>query len=140
MNMKPWKFKLVALLSLILFLFATSEVAYHVFVGNLEKELYPADADSISIPLITGEIVCFFVFVFATVGVLLPNTKVFGLLAMAFIGLGFLLTLSSAAEWMIPHHFELSIAYLVDSCLLLGLIALCWIRRQSTMSEKLVKQ
>jgi hypothetical protein len=138
--MKNWKLKSAALLTLLFLLFGTSEVAYQVLIGNQERGLYPADADSISIPLMAGEIVCFLVFVFATVGVLLPNTKVFGLLGLVFIGFGCLLTLSSAAEWMIPHHFELSIAYLVDSCMLLGLIVWSWRRRKSTMSSQQEKQ
>lgn len=116
MIMKYWKLKLALLVVLLVLLFATSEVAYQVLLGNQEQGLYPADGDSISIPLMTGEIVAFFVFVFASVGLLLPNTKVFGFVGMAFLGLASLLTLSSAAEWAFPNHYLLSLAYLADTC------------------------
>ena len=135
--MKAWKLKLAALLSVFLLLFATSEVTYHVFTGNQEQGLYPADADSISIPFITGEIVAFFVFVFTFIGVLLPNSKVFGLIGIAFLGLASLLTLSSAAEWMIPNHYWISVAYLIEFVsLLLLLIASFHLRRNLLRSLK----
>lgn len=125
--------KFTALLTLLALLFATSEVAYHVFTRNQELGFYPADADSISIPLITGEIVAFFVFVFAFIGVLLPSSKVFGLIGIAFLSLASLLTLSSAAEWTSPNHYLLFLAYLVDTCLLLALIAWSWKQRRSAI-------
>lgn len=133
--MKNLKFKLATLFSLLILLYGTSHVAYYVFTANQELGLYPADADSISIPLITGEIVTFFVFVFAFIGVLLPSSKVFGLIGTAFLGLAILLTLSSAAEWAFPNHYLLSLAYLVDTCLLLALIAWSWKKRRSAVLE-----
>ena len=127
--------KSTALLTLLVLLFVTSEIAYQVLVENQEQGLYPADGDSIAIPLMTGEIVAFFVFVFASIGVLLPNTKVFGFVGMAFLGLASLLTLSSAAEWAFPNHYVLSFAYFADTCLLIALIAWSWKKRRSAVSE-----
>lgn len=135
MIMKYWKLKLALLMVLLVLLFGTSEGAYQVLIGNQEQGLYPADGDSISIPLMTGEIVAFFVLVFASIGLLLPNTKVFGLIGIAFLGLASLLTLSSAAEWAFPNHYLLSLAYLVDTCLLLALIAWSWKKRRSAVLE-----
>lgn len=135
MIMKYWKLKLASLVVLLVLLFGTSEVAYQVLLGNQEKGLYPADGDSIAIPLMTGEIVAFFVLVFASIGLLLPNTKVFGLIGIAFLGLASLLTLSSAAEWTYPNHYLLSLAYLADTCLLLALIAWSWTKMRSAVLE-----
>lgn len=125
--------KFTALLTLLVLLFGTSEVAYQVLIGNQEQGLYPADGDSISIPLMTGEIVAFFVLVFASIGLFLPNTKVFGFIGIAFLGLASLLALSSAAEWAFPNHYLLSLAYLADTCLLLVLIAWSWTKRRSAV-------
>lgn len=140
MIMKYWKLKLASLMVLLFLLFGTSEVAYQVLIGNQEQGLYPADGDSISIPLMTGEIVTFFVLVFASIGLLMPNTKVFGFVGMAFLSLASLLTLSSAAEWTLPNHYLLSLAYFVDTGLLLALIIWSWKKRRSSVLENQTKQ
>jgi hypothetical protein len=103
-------------------LFAASIVVlvalYFVLTRNQAAGLYPADADSISIPLFEGFLTIGLVFVASCVGLLVPSRGALRVFRVLLFAIAALLLADSAWFWSIPNHYELAAAYF-------GLLILC---------------
>jgi len=122
--MKGWKRTLTLLFALVL----VNTVTYVVVVENLHSGLYPVDADSIGIPIMST---------LALSALVLPVLVLIGLLPGAQfmvrlcarglwwrIGVGFFLlvlyvvvalfALDGAGYWAIPNHYPVAASYLVS--------------------------
>ena len=105
------------LLCLMLSSFVSQEVLSHVLWKNLANEVYPPEADSISIPLYMGLIQSVLVFVVCFISALIPKTKYLRWGAICFAVMALLWTASSVMYWLTPNHYAIAVSYVPTLCL-----------------------
>lgn len=105
------------LLCLMLSSFVSQEVLSHVLWKNLANEVYPPEADSISIPLYMGLIQSVLVFFVCCISALIPKTKYLRWVAICFAGMALLWTAGSVMYWLSPNHYAIAVSYVPTLCL-----------------------
>ena len=105
------------LLFLLVSSFVSQEVLSHVLWKNLANEVYPPEADSISIPLYMGLIQSVLVFVVCFISALIPKTKYLRWGAICFAGMASLWTAGSVMYWLNPNHYAIAFSYVPTLCL-----------------------
>ena len=105
------------LLCLMLSSFVSQEVLSHVLWKNLANEVYPPEADSISIPLYMGLIQSVLVFFVCCISALIPKTKYLRWIAICFAGMALLWTAGSVMYWLSPNHYAIAASYVPTLCL-----------------------
>jgi hypothetical protein len=105
------------LLCLILSSFVSQEVLSHVLWENLANEVYPPEADSISIPLYMGLIQSILVLVVCFISALFPKTRYLRWGAICFAGMALLWTAGSVMYWLSPNHYAIAVSYVPTLCL-----------------------
>ena len=105
------------LLCLMLSIFISQEVLSHVLWKNLANEVYPPEADSISIPLYMGLIQSILVLVVCFISALIPKTRYLRWGAICFAGMASLWTISSVMYWLSPNHYAIAVSYVPTLCL-----------------------
>ena len=92
-------------------------ICYNILVevlnANMENDLYPSEADSLSIPIFTNLFLGIFIFLICSIGVVLPKTKIVGILSILSFALASLLTLSGIPEWLNSNHYLIAIAHVI---------------------------
>ena len=134
-NFKPIKHRYQLLLLVVAWLIC-NEVLSRVLFDNLEKEIYPMESDSIGIPMMENLFLGVVVGFLCAVGLLIPKTKYFGFVSIAFIGLGALMTLQGVAYWMFPNHYIASIGHLVPFIACTYMLVSAWAKRKQAMSSQ----
>jgi hypothetical protein len=128
-NFKPIKQRYQLLLFVVAWLIC-NEVLSRVLFDNLKNEVYKSDSDSIGIPMMSNLFIGINVGVFCLIGLLLPKTKFWGLLSVASLGIGFLLTLGGALFWMHPNHYIASLGHLVPLTVCSYMLWSAWTKRR----------
>lgn len=105
--------------------FVALGVAEAILARNQSNEVYPADGDSIGIPLMGMMLYSIFALVFLLIGMLLVRRGVVarwsGYLLMVLVALGYLAQL---ADWADPLHYEIGLAQASLGVLVLGYLSL----------------
>ena len=105
--------------------FVALEVAEAILARNQSNEVYPADGDSIGIPLMGMMLSSIVALVFLLIGMLLVRRGVVarwsGYLLMVLVALGYLAQL---ADWADPLHYEIGLAQASLGVLVLGYLCL----------------
>jgi hypothetical protein len=111
-----------------------NEVLSRVLFYNLENDIYPMESDSIGIPMMENLFLGFIVGFFCVLRVVIPKTKIWGFVSIAFIGLGTLMSLQGVAYWMIPNHYIASIGHLVPFTVCSYMLVSAWAKRKQALS------
>ena len=105
--------------------FVALEVAEAILARNQSNEVYPADGDSIGIPLMGMMLYSIVALVFLLIGMLLGRRGVVarwsGYLLMVLVALGYLAQLT---DWADPLHYEIGLAQASLGVLVLGYLSL----------------
>lgn len=113
-----------------------NEILSRVLWNNLKNEAYMSDSDSIGIPMMSNLFIGIIVGVFCLIGLLLPKTKFWGLLSVASLGIGFLLTLGGALFWMHPNHYIASFGHLVPLAVCSCMIWSAWVELERWVEDE----
>jgi hypothetical protein len=132
-NFKPIKQRYQLLLFVVAWLFC-NEVLSRVLFDNLEHDIYPMESDSIGIPMMENLFLGFIVGFLCVLGVVIPKTKIWGVVSIASIGLGTLMTLQGVAYWMIPNQYIASIGHLVPFIVCMYMLVSAWATRKQALS------
>jgi hypothetical protein len=134
-NFKPIKQRYQLLLFVVAWLIC-NEVLSRVLFYNLENDIYPMESDSIGIPMMENLLLGFIVGFFCVLGIVIPKTKIWGFVSIAFIGLGTLMTLQGVAYWMIPNHYIASIGHGVPFIVCTYMLISAWAKRKQRIKTQ----
>lgn len=110
---KPIK-QLYQLLILVAILIISHYILYEILFLNVTNGVYPSESDTIFIAIFGNFISAFFIFILSLIAILIPKTKLIGIISIIALGLASLLTFLSAYEWLTPHHYPIGIAFIVQ--------------------------
>lgn len=110
---KPIK-QLYQLLILVAILIISHYILYEILFLNVANGVYPSESDTVFIAIFGNFISALFIFILSLIAVLIPKTKLIGIISVIALGLACLLTLLSAYEWLTPHHYPIGIAFIVQ--------------------------
>ncbi len=112
-NFKPIKQGyqlLILVVTLIISHYALEQILYI----NATTSVYRPESDTIIIPILGNIFSAFLIFVLSLIAVLIPKTKLIGIISIVAMCLASLLTFLSAYEWFFPHHYPIGIAFIVQ--------------------------
>jgi hypothetical protein len=85
---------------------------FHVLDSNLKTGVYPAEGDSISIPLMEALSASVLILLAIGASVSLPKrSRLWRAIRAVPAALSALMSLSMSASWFSPHHYQASIAF-----------------------------
>jgi hypothetical protein len=98
-------------------------VCRNVFYHNQFNEIYPAESDSISIPIYVILLTTVIIFIFDLLGIYLASKKWIGWLGIGLTFISFLLALGSCFDWLSPNHLLIATSHL-PTILICGYISI----------------
>jgi hypothetical protein len=110
-NFKPIKQR-YQLLILVLSLIISHYVLDKILFFNATTGVYPPESDTIIIPFVANLASAFSIFILSLIAILIPKTKLLGIVSVIALGLASLLTFLSAFEWFYPQHYPIGIAFI----------------------------
>jgi hypothetical protein len=100
-----------SILVIIVALCFSNIVSIYIIARNQSAGLYPADADSIGIPIYEGVILSALIFTLLMVAIYLPKKSLIGTISgLVLAVIATFLAAIMATGWAIPHHYEMAIA------------------------------
>ena len=102
------------LLILVLTLSISHYVLDQILYINATTSVYRPESDTIIIPILGNIFSAFFIFVLSLIAVIIPKTKLIGIISIIAMSLASLLTFLSAYEWFFPHHYPIGIAFIAQ--------------------------
>lgn len=105
-----------------------------ILLENAHKNLYPSEADSISIPIFSTYLQLIAIFIFAFLALFISKKRRWSrVIAGGFMLLAILQALGGVAEWAIPNHYKLALSYLlVVAILVCSAVYIFWFELKST--------
>lgn len=101
-----------ALIALLLSIALVMVTTYFVLHENFAANLYPAEANSIDIPIFENGIYCTFILILFTIGILIPKQHiVLKTISVLMLFLASLLALVNMLMWLMPNHYLISATF-----------------------------
>lgn len=92
-----------------------------ILLENARNNIYPSDADSLSIPIYSTYLQLAVIFIFAVLGLFISKKRRWTRrVAGAFMFLAIWLSLGGSLEWAIPNHYRLAVSFLPVTITLIG--------------------
>ena len=102
-------------------------VSYFTLSHNLSAGIYPIDADSIGLPLVSGLVYSTLILVLVSGAIFVPKRRYWGGIAVLILcGLATARAIASSLAWVDPDHYFIAIAYagVAGVCVLIAIDAL----------------
>ncbi len=114
---------------------ACNEILSRVLFENLKNDVYPMDGDSIGIPMMENLFLGIFIGIFCGLGMLIPKTKILGIIALAFISFGGAMALLGAAYWFFPNHYVAFFGHLIPLSVCAYMFLSAWLMRRKSLID-----
>jgi hypothetical protein len=110
---------------------------WEILLENAHNNLYPSEADSISIPIITTDLQLISIFIFAVLALLISKKRLWSrVIAGGLMFVAISHALGGVAEWAIPNHYKLALSYLpVVAILVSSAVYLFWFEKNSSQQH-----
>lgn len=101
-------------LALFISIITTNVTMDVVLQNNLNKGLYPIDADSIGIPIVSGIISSGLLLILMIPAIFIPQTrKLFIWIQITLLTIGGTFAGLNGISWVLPNHYLIAISYLL---------------------------
>lgn len=131
------RFRTLMLAALGASLFFVKWYVREILLENAQNNLYPPEADSISIPIFATDLQLTAILMFSIFGLFISKKWLWSrVIAGSFMFLAILQTLGGVVEWTIPNHYKLALSYLpVVSILVISAIYVFWFEKNSSQQH-----